>query len=148
MMPFSSRHPFTTDPLPWQAYDLTGRDFPHRVADEDGIAASSQRLRMGYRFAPRPGYAVRAQSNPPNEVLMAMRLVPPTSRISWAEGFLAEADRVWFPSWSPDEVEHARRVVTRWLAVHTNALAAAATAAASWAAGTAPVAATNEGATS
>lgn len=71
-MSFSSRSPFTDDVTPWQAVDLRGEDYPHRVADEDGNPASVERLRMGYRYAPRPEFN-HPQSNPTNRVLADLR---------------------------------------------------------------------------
>lgn len=77
-------------------------------------------MTVGVPVGPRPGFVLVAQSNLTNGVLTAFRAIPPTSRVSCAEGFLAEAERLPFPSWKADEVAHACRVVSRWLIVQEN----------------------------
>lgn len=48
------------DPEPWQARDITGRAYPHRV---DSFT-SAGRLRMPYYFEPRDGFSQNREDYP------------------------------------------------------------------------------------
>lgn len=120
-MLFSSRLPFNDDPQPWRAQDFTGRAYDHRVADENGMPASAERLRMGYVHDPRPGFD-RPQHNPTNSILVQTR-----SDISLAPGAAAEiiaaqvdllnsGDDYWnLDVVTTEHIDHARRVLSRLL---------------------------------
>ena len=68
-------------------------------------------------WADAPAYAgwdYRApQRNRPNPILVKYRTIPATSQGWWLTGFIAAAERARFASWSDEQVDHARRVLTR-----------------------------------
>lgn len=90
MTQFSSKPPFNDDPEPWTDY----------------WERSAEKWAPGDVFAPRPKYD-RPQHNPTNPILLARRNNP-------GEPIYYRNLERW-PTW--EEVEHARKVLTRRKAV-------------------------------
>lgn len=108
-MMFSSRPPFNDDPYPW-IHTHAGEsclDTGGRFAFNNGI---------GNEYAPRPEFCL-PNNNPTNPILSGFRAERQKCRTRDEQCDLLFGWISWLRNpyweWSPEHIEHARRVLTR-----------------------------------